>query len=347
MSSNLPVEVLRMILENVDKTDLLTLCRVNKVCCSCSQHILYRNISSYGPSGPKVWGTLAQSTHLARHVRSFSAYYPRSIDQPNVPAMAMQNMSSLRSLKLLRVRHTILDECTFKLDSFITDSPLSEYLQNFLNNQPTLTHVELYRHTIDDDDAQAEFEVTCLPNLTRVAAELPLLQRLIPGRPLSEVDVVWYPGYHIPSLDFFTLSTAPIQKLKLAITSHFIYTTPVEFLASIFPSLTHLSICLELEVCLDVVRAPLFSFLESLDIKKASQQRYEWIENTLSALDSLKVFDIDLGEIDSDYRVDYLPLITQASSRLQYVTIFDGEYHYWKRLRGEWVVCEKSECHQV
>jgi hypothetical protein len=88
-------------------------------------------------------------------------------------------------------------------------------------------------------------------------------------------------------------------------------------------------------------------FLESLDIEKASQQRYEWIENLLSALDSLKVFEIDLGEIESDYREEYLPLITKAPSPLQYVTIYDGEYHCWERLCGEWAVCERSECHQV
>jgi hypothetical protein len=87
--------------------------------------------------------------------------------------------------------------------------------------------------------------------------------------------------------------------------------------------------------------------LSFLDIEQVSQQKYEWIANLLAALDSLRVFDIDLGEIDSEFREDYLRLITQASSRLQYVTIYDGEHHYWERLCGEWVVCERSECHQV
>jgi F-box-like len=259
-SSNLPVDVLQMILEYVDKADLLTLCRVNKVCCSCSQDILYRNIYADNYSQLEVCRTLAQSTHLARRVRSFSVVYLHLIsitDPPKDLAMAIQNMSSLRSLKLyMHGRYIILDECTFKLDSFITDFPCDEYLRFFLNSQPTLTHVELHHDTIDDD-VQAEFEATCLPNLTRVTAELPLLQRLIPGRPLSEVDVVWYPRENIPSIDFFTLSAAPIQKLTM--TSCFIYTIPFEFLASIFSSLTHLSICMELGLSLNIVRGPLFS----------------------------------------------------------------------------------------
>jgi hypothetical protein len=258
-SSNLPVDVLQMILEDVNKADLPNLCRVNKVCCSCSQHILYRNIYANTPSRLKVCETLAQSTHLARRVRSFLVYFHLDsiIDPPKDLAMAMQNMSSLRSLTLLRVRHSILDGCTFKLDSFFTDFPRGEYLQKFLNSQPTLTHVELQHHITHD--VQVEFEATCLPNLTHVTAELPLLQRLIPGRPLSEVNVIWNTGYYIPIIDFFTLSTAPIQKLTM--TACFIYTIPVEFLASIFPSLTHLSICMELSLCLNVVRGPLYLFI--------------------------------------------------------------------------------------
>jgi F-box-like len=257
MSSNLPVDVLHMILEYVDKADLLTLCRVNKVCCSCSQDILYRNICANSPSRLKVSRTLAQATHLARRVRSFSVvclHLISIIDRPEDLAVAMQNMTSLRNLKLfVHGRYLILNGCTFKLDSFFTDFPCNGYLRKFLNSQPTLTQVELHDTT---DDVQAEFEATCLPNLTRITAELPLLQRLIPGRPLSEVNVVWYPEYYIPPIDFFTLSTAPIQ--KLAMTSCFIYTIPVEFLSSIFPSLTHLSICMELEFSPDVVRGPPF-----------------------------------------------------------------------------------------
>jgi F-box domain len=256
-SSNLPIDVLQIILENVDKADLLTLCRVNKVCCSYSQDILYRNIYADDYSQLKVCRTLAQSTRLARHVRSFFVYLT-FINPSKDLAMAIQNMSSLRSLTLyMHGRYIILDECNFKLDSFFTDFPRHEYFRKFLNNQPTLTHVELYHHAIDDD--QGQLEATYLPNLTRVAAKFPLLQRLIPGRPLSEVKVIWYPGENIPSIDFFTLSAAPIQKLTM--TSCFIYTTPFEFLASVFPSLTHLSIIMETRLNLDVVRGPLFSFL--------------------------------------------------------------------------------------
>ena len=109
----IPVDVLRDILDYVDKAGLATMCRVNKICCSCSQDVLYRDIyvTYYGR---KVHRTLAHSTHLARRVRSFDSDY----EDPDL-AMALRNMTSLRILKLpggLGMEN--FDGCTFKLDSF-------------------------------------------------------------------------------------------------------------------------------------------------------------------------------------------------------------------------------------
>jgi hypothetical protein len=41
---SIPVDILLLILDHVDKADLLTICLLNKICCSCSQDVLYRNI---------------------------------------------------------------------------------------------------------------------------------------------------------------------------------------------------------------------------------------------------------------------------------------------------------------
>ena len=124
---SIPVDVLREILELVDKNDLATLCRVNKIFCACSQDVLYREIEN---GGAHVIQTLAQSIDLARRVRSFTT----SCECPEL-AMAMRNMSSLRSLKLWDYGDvSILDGCTFKLDSFTCSFPYSESLQQFLNS---------------------------------------------------------------------------------------------------------------------------------------------------------------------------------------------------------------------
>ena len=69
----------------------------------------------------------------------------------------------------------------------------------------------------------------------------------------------------------------------------------------------------------------------------------EWIENLLATLVTLRVF----GTV-SQYGVPAggrLPFITQVSNRapkLEYFAIFDGESHYWKQVRGQWVLSDEA-----
>src|SRR6202035_373263 len=123
---SIPIDVLREILEHVDKNDLATLCRVSKIFCSCSQDVLYRKIID---CSKHVIQTLAHSTDLARRVRSFS-----HVSGCPELATALRNMSSLRSLDLDDIDdESILDGCTFKLESFACSSLNSELLQKILN----------------------------------------------------------------------------------------------------------------------------------------------------------------------------------------------------------------------
>ena len=131
--SEIPVDVLQDILDDVDKADLATMCRVNKICCSCSQDVLYRDIYV---KTPRVQQTLAQSNQLARRVRSFETRH----DNPDL-ATALRNMTSLRILKLSGAFHVnILDGCTFKLDSFECTSLTrhGEAFQKVFYSQPIL-----------------------------------------------------------------------------------------------------------------------------------------------------------------------------------------------------------------
>src|ERR1700728_2800501 len=226
---SIPVDVLREILEHVRKADLATLCRVNKIFCSCSQNVLYRKICH---QDIRVIPTLAQSTDLARRVRSFHTYG----DYPEL-ATALRNMSSLRRLGYGNSGDdaSILDGCTFELDSFETPFPYSESLHKFLNGQSSLTEFTIYHGA----QRPPPFEETFLPNLTRVRALSCWVRMLIPGRPVRDV-LVFEPWSKEDNIDFsiFTLSTAPIQKLEISY--RVLYSTPGSYLASVFPSLEHL-----------------------------------------------------------------------------------------------------------
>src|SRR6202034_4044468 len=67
--NSIPVDILRNILDYLDKVDLVTICLLNKTCCSCAQDVLYRNMRFVCP---KAYRTLSTSPHLARRVRLFS-----------------------------------------------------------------------------------------------------------------------------------------------------------------------------------------------------------------------------------------------------------------------------------
>ena len=227
--SEIPVDVLWLILGFVDKADLPTICQLNKIYCACSQDILYRDIIV---QNRRVCQTLAQSTHLARRVRSFSTR-----DMTQELAKALQNMTSLRSLTLYFGgwgSSSVLDGCTFKLDTFRCDLSYDESLCNFLDGQPSLMRLEFLEYNTGQS-----FEGR-LPGLTRVTAWFAMLPYLIPGRPVSAVTSIGPPSDRDADLIFFTLSTAPIEKLTMDLSC--LYPKPARLLASVFPSLTHLTV---------------------------------------------------------------------------------------------------------
>jgi hypothetical protein len=243
MPSSIPVDVLLAILEHVSKADLVTLCQVNKICCSCSQDVLYRNISVRIPES-HVIQILARSTDLAKRVRSFEMYYSQSDRELSV---ALKNMTSLRHLALLQVfvapflDAAVLDGCTFQLDTFRCPFYYNETLRKLLDSQPSLTYV-YFRSGLD---VSIPFEQTLLPNLTRVKTDyhqwLPIL---IPGRPVRSITT-YEPDPVIdepvdPDFDssFFALSTGPLLKLNIPVL--FLYPKPASFFMSTFPFLTHL-----------------------------------------------------------------------------------------------------------
>jgi hypothetical protein len=206
------------------------MCRVNKICCSYSQDVLYRDIFV---RGSRVQHTLAQSTHLAKKVRSFESWSTGS-----ELAMALRNMTSLRNLILMHLYDwDILDGCTFKLDFFDCDH-LDKHCESFikfLSSQPSLKAVTFPRYF---NNRVSSLEATFLPNLTRTSGTLFWLQYLIPGRPLNEVIMgECTPRDHSVDLSFLALSTTPIQ--RLAIDHSCLCSTPVPLLASFLPSLTH------------------------------------------------------------------------------------------------------------
>ena len=227
---SIPVDVLRMILELLGRADLAKMCLLNKICCSCSQDVLYRNVDG----GIQLCRTLAESTHLARRVRSF-----KPARDGRLTPDALRNMSFLRRLSIHAENPHVLEGCTFKLVSLDCNFRDDEQFRKFLSSQPGLTDIGLASRF----DHSCPFDESSLPNLTRISTYyFSWLPHLIPGRPVREVILRnGWSEKNTFDLSVFALSTTPIRKLTIDYT--FLYpTTPGPVLAQIFPSLTHLSI---------------------------------------------------------------------------------------------------------
>jgi hypothetical protein len=240
---SIPIDVLQLILEHADKSSLAKICLLNKICCSCSQDILYRNIRIERPSDSQVYQTLAQSTHLARRVRSFEMTRYNSVEQHELLDLkkSLQNMTCLRILRRsdLGPNYDILEGCTFRLVEFACVYSTWEPLYQFLLSQPSLTVLEFKRLRYYD---YREFEATFLPNVARITAPFHFLQHFIPYRPVNEVTCTG-PVYGSVDPSFFKLSAAPIKKLTIDCSC--LYPIPGQHLTSIFPSLTHLNIVVD------------------------------------------------------------------------------------------------------
>jgi hypothetical protein len=232
--SQIPVDIVLIILDNLDKSDIATMCRLNKHFCAFSQPILFRDIrihirgiedlyeglSIKHDRGLALCETLSQSPHLARCVRSFSV---RVIElYTTIATKIVETLEILPSLRHLGLNvyddfnHLLKGRTfSFKLESFSFNLSYDTYLRDFLNSQPSLTTVDIC-FPASWENPRLEFDRRCLPNLTRVTTLFIDAEEIIRGRPVSEItcigepDVQYKPGQLrelFPSLAHLTLTS--------------------------------------------------------------------------------------------------------------------------------------------
>jgi hypothetical protein len=71
----------------------------------------------------------------------------------------------------------------------------------------------------------------------------------------------------------------------------------------------------------------------------------EYIGSLLAVLVSLRLFAFK-ADVLSCPTEDVLAFITKATARaphLEYFAILYTDDHYWKRIGGEWVICDETE----
>ena len=345
-TTEIPVDILQLILVHLDQPDLPTLCRVNKVCCAYAQEALYRHLST--ETNFQVYNTLVESPYLAGLVRSVAVCDLFRKSDMLVLAQALRNMSSLRTLKLCfsGYHSWIVSECNFRLSSFLCHFRYDARLQAFLDSQPDLTDVTLV--TTSDSPP---FDYTCLPNISRIAAPLSWVQALVPNRPVSDVTILALGDMSdkYVDIDFLSRSTAAIKRLR--IDSFYLDDKPAEVVESVLPSLEHLTVRATTEDYIPRVSGLASVFFSALSDDTSQGDLLTWLANLLSVLVSVQSFCIriesNIPPSEDPRRTEAnLPFITTVSSRSPHLRHFAMVYtyapvapHCWTRAQGQWVAC--------
>lgn len=249
MSDILSLDVLLLILEHVNRSDLPALCRLNKTVYPHCRYVLYRDVEVCGANVMQACTTLYQTPALTEKVHRFSLCERRSIGLVQIMFGLLCDlllmMPNLRILSLHIGPHGswILPPpktVPFKLISFSTGFSYHGDLVQFLHGQTELRTLSLPAWP---EGYRAWFTNKSLPNLTKIFAPLSLVQELIPDRPIADISMKSALSMSgSTGLDCFAKSTAQRGVTRLKFEQSVLESVGVEHLSTIVPHLIDLTI---------------------------------------------------------------------------------------------------------
>jgi hypothetical protein len=197
---SLPFELLDAITNCLDsKRDLAAFSSTSSSLYAVAQRALYRHLSVTASSKSfAVTHVLADSPHLARHVRSFALAVPQSNQVPaeyyQALSKALLAMHDLESLKLTIgpsfswVLPGGADHVFPRLQNFTCLFALDPHVTKFLGKTSGLLHLEL-GHDLSPDLSITEMPSSWLPQLASFAGSSQSAQVIVPGRPISSISM--------------------------------------------------------------------------------------------------------------------------------------------------------------
>ncbi|KAF8600996.1 hypothetical protein BDV93DRAFT_608378 [Ceratobasidium sp. AG-I] len=233
---NLPEDVVHLIateLESYPKT-LSQLCLIDKQSCSGFLRFLYRRVILFDPHRLEKFCRSLCTSHFqtSKLVRSLRlGMIERFGDRPNlkIPAglvpglqFTLLKMESLEDLfldSLLLSAERILDNLVgpFRLKRFSCPYSDSQATMSFLESQPTITEITFsFLPEPDDISTVLDTDLKILPALRRLKAHRDVIARLVPGRPVSHISILY--DLEIEQevdLSSWARSTVPITSISL------------------------------------------------------------------------------------------------------------------------------------
>lgn len=194
-----------------DLASLLHLCLVNRQTYAASTQVLYKNVVLHSlPSIDVFCCTVVNGPHHRRPFIQSLWLGPVAHDRcPGIVALVPRIRTMLQVLP--RLRHltltpmaksfgelfTGLTGCSFKLESLTVSYHIHPSFARFLQNQPSITHLQLFDSDTEPPRAYNvvssinELSTTqpLLPDLEYVSADPRVLASVLAGRPISHVNI--------------------------------------------------------------------------------------------------------------------------------------------------------------
>jgi hypothetical protein len=206
LSASLPPEILADILELLPLNNLLDICLISSTYRLAANRILYRDIVvEFSPQKTiHLLRLLSSNDTLATHVRRFrltnTRRYTYGINRPlgrypllNTRVLLKRCLGALHYLTSLRVHFEDscspdLDICSFQICKLFIAAQPNLALATFLNKQAQLRELVI-THASYVPTNMMKIDPTSLPHLSILRAPLALIPVLVPGRPLTLVDI--------------------------------------------------------------------------------------------------------------------------------------------------------------
>ncbi|KAG2155354.1 uncharacterized protein EDB93DRAFT_1080514 [Suillus bovinus] len=226
ISSVLPVEILELIFNHLECSELVPVLSTNSVFHNTAFRVVYRNISETSSvKALKLIRTLAFNATYSRHVRSIDLDFASNLITANILRLLNRALRQLKSLTTLILNFSQTDNtadiawifqgCSFSLTTFTSSMRCDRSLAKFLAMQPKITELCLRGFNEEYDFVLEPHALPKLGHFRTVLSYPSIIGEVLRGRPVESVSMSLYSRDVCTSLDTLLLSATAIKRLTV------------------------------------------------------------------------------------------------------------------------------------
>lgn len=348
--SQLPLDMLDVILRHVETADLASVSRTSRVFSARAVDALYRDVLLTNNHSLNFCFSVLDDISLtkAKRVKSLAIH---SADCGSFYGVIQETLAILPHLRILELFMgddascqwiLPIDHCPFQLFTFLTDFQYTSDVGTFIAGQHDIRNLRVPWSGGPNYFGNLEF--LGLQHLTKIFAPFSLVEALVPGRPVREVTTFRDRENIRPDrIRCLTQSTSGIQRLQINV--NFLREIGPELLAETLPALSCLGIaCVEPKVG---------SSHKQRDERTGDHPFQEpelavWISEFLARFPRLHCFNVRL-DLRLGLRAIEYPYMSTLSGKqeLRYFAVSvigrRNSGRAWSGVHNQWTLCSEDE----